>query len=170
MLRPWIVVDNVITHPSEVIGEFGRDLRDLGAGASEGEVRIVYGRKLDDKAISSAVLTAFTEASRRTGIIFDEMEPIELLRYTAGGEYSWHADNEFIYGEHRKLSAVIALNDDYEGGDTEFMWPRPGASEVVHLGASNAVIFPSLMYHRARPTLGGERWVIVAWAAGLPFR
>lgn len=169
--KPWVVIDGVIPDPQRVIEEHGEQLRDLyDDGASDGETRIVHGRIFEDAAVSEQVAGALREASELTKIGYKETEPFRLLRYRAGGLYSWHADNELIEEPHRKLSVVLALNDGYEGGNTEFMWPRPGASEVVKLKPGSAVIFPSFLYHRALQVTDGERWVLTTWTNGESFR
>lgn len=170
MDRPWLVISDVISNPERVIKEFGQQLWDLREGCSEGESRIADGRSIADPEIEQEINQALRRASETTSITYAELEPLRLLRYSVGGHYSWHADNELVDEEHRKLSAVIALNDDYEGGNTEFMWPRPGRAEVVHLDPGSAVIFPAFMYHRALPVTGGTRWVVTAWTIGDSFR
>lgn len=169
--RPWVVIDGVIPDPDRIIKEYGEELRDLREnGASEGETRIVHGRIFADAAVAEQVAGALRKASELTKITYKETEPIRLLRYSAGGLYSWHADNELIDEEHRKLSVVIALNDGYEGGSTEFMWPRPGESEVVRLKPGSALIFPSFMYHRALEVTSGLRWILFTCTVGESYR
>lgn len=169
--KPWVVVDGVVPDPDKVIEAYGDALRDLSDdGASDGETRVVHGRLLDDAAVAAQVGAALEQASDRTGIVYDAVEPFRLLRYRAGGHYSWHADNELLEEPHRKLSVVLALNEGFGGGHTEFMWPRPGASEVVRLAPGSAVVFPSFLYHRALQVTSGERWVLTTWTNGPSFR
>ncbi|SDD13832.1 2OG-Fe(II) oxygenase [Actinokineospora iranica] len=170
MTKPWVVIPEVISSPASLIELHTKELLDKSAHASPGETRIVDGRQLLDEAVENAVADAFKRAADITGIEYSTIERISILRYRRGGEYSWHADNELVEGRERKLSMVISLNTGYEGGGTEFMWPRPGCSEIVKLPAGDAVVFPSFLYHRGRVTISGERWIIVAWADGVPFR
>ncbi len=167
--RPWVVFNATIPNPGLVIEKYGDGLRDLSGACSEGEIRVVDGRQFKDEEVKNAVMRAFKYAANKLGIVIDHLETLEILHYTAGGEYSWHADNEWTVGELRKLSIVITLNADFEGGGTEFMWPRPGACEIVRPGTGGAVVFPAPLYHRAVRTDAGERWVVVGWATGPRF-
>ena len=56
------------------------------------------------------------------------MESIQIGQYPKGGHYNWHIDglgiepvhapdNEFLHGKVRKISFVLWLNDDFEGGE-----------------------------------------------------
>lgn len=169
--RPWVVVEGVVPDPGALVETYGQELRDLSDdGASDGETRVVHGRIIDDAGVSEQVGAALRHASDLTGIVYDEVEPFRLLRYRAGGHYSWHADNELLEEPHRKLSVVLALNEGFGGGHTEFMWPRPGASEVVRLAPGSAVVFPAFLYHRALQVTSGERWVLTTWSNGPSFR
>jgi predicted 2-oxoglutarate/Fe(II)-dependent dioxygenase YbiX len=168
--KPWVVIPGVISSPASLIELHTEDLEDKSGHASPGETRIVDGRQLLDDAVENAVADAFKRAADITGIEYSTIEGISILRYRSGGEYSWHADNELVECCERKLSMVISLNTGYEGGGTEFMWPRPGCSEIVKLPAGDAVVFPSFLYHRGCVTMSGERWIIVACADGVPFR
>lgn len=49
----------------------------------------------------------------------EEDEGYMILRYHAGGEYVQHIDAG--KANNRTLSSIIALNDDYEGGEIEFL-------------------------------------------------
>jgi Rps23 Pro-64 3,4-dihydroxylase Tpa1-like proline 4-hydroxylase len=47
-----------------------------------------------------------------------KINQIDLLKYSAGGKYEIHTDNNTTTPRH--LSVIINLNDDYEGGDLIF--------------------------------------------------
>lgn len=172
LTKPWVVLPKVLDAPAELIATYATQLEDKTGQASAGERRIVEGLRLFDPDLERAVERGFGQAADLTGIEFSRIEGITILRYTNGGEYSWHADNELIKdaGSHRKLSMVISLNSEFEGGGTEIMWPRPGFTEMVMPQPGDALVFPSFLYHRGCVTTAGERWIIVAWADGRPFR
>jgi uncharacterized Zn finger protein len=46
------------------------------------------------------------------------MEDISVIKYEEGGFYKEHTDANFKF--HRLYTVIIYLNDDYEGGETEF--------------------------------------------------
>ncbi len=96
------------------------------------------------------------------------IEAIQVARYPVGGTYDWHVDLGPGQASLRKLSVTIQLSesDAYEGGDLEF----PDGPERLARNRGDAVVFPSFMHHRIAPVTAGERWSVVAWVVGTPFR
>jgi predicted 2-oxoglutarate/Fe(II)-dependent dioxygenase YbiX len=93
-------------------------------------------------------------------------EGYSMLRYGSGQEYKAHADGS--YGNTRCISAICYLNDEYEGGEIEFVnfgikiKPKPGM----------LVLFPSnyAYSHVAHPITGGTKYAIVTWIHDGPIR
>ena len=98
----------------------------------------------------------------------DHAEPLQLIRYNAGGKIDWHTDIGPRDVSSRKLSVTVQLSspDSYEGGNLEFS-PRL-ASEYVRLQGS-AIIFPSYLTHRVAPVESSCRFSLVTWFHGKPF-
>jgi predicted 2-oxoglutarate/Fe(II)-dependent dioxygenase YbiX len=88
----------------------------------------------------------------------------ELLRYGPGQGYSEHVDSmpgsSSIYGQ-RLLSAVLYLNDDFEGGELHFS--RQGLTYNPEAGS--LVVFPSnfCFPHSSQPVLKGNKYAVVTW-------
>ncbi len=89
-------------------------------------------------------------------------EAIQILEYSSNQEYKFHHDvsndpNSKEY--HRQISVVLYLNDDFEGGGTEFCHntykPKPGYG----------LIFPSnwCFPHSGQKVLSGKKRVAVTW-------
>lgn len=86
-------------------------------------------------------------------------EPYNMLRYRGGQEYKAHFDGPTNSG--RSISAICYLNDDYEGGEIEFVnfnikiKPEPGM----------LILFPSNYAYRhiAHPVTDGTKYAIVTW-------
>jgi PKHD-type hydroxylase len=98
-----------------------------------------------------------------TGLI----ERPQLLRYKEGGHYDWHTDIGRGDNSTRKLSVSWVLNSDFDGGDLCFFQER----EIdIPFREGQGCIFPSFMPHRVQPVTSGERWALVAWISGTPFR
>jgi hypothetical protein len=82
-----------------------------------------------------------------------------MLRYTDGQKYDQH--NDWSPKNKRLISYLVYTNDDYIGGELEF----------VHLGikikpkANSMIIFPShfLFSHIAHPVQSGTKYAIVNW-------
>ena len=83
----------------------------------------------------------------------------DLLRYKKGDYYKPHIDAGTK--DHRVLSCIIALNEDYLGGEID-MWQ--GAS-ITKLRTGSVMVFPSnfLFPHGIRPITRGIRYSIVTW-------
>lgn len=90
------------------------------------------------------------------------VEPFQLLRYRQNQEYKWHKDqsDEIDSPAHgRTISVVLYLNDDFEGGYTQFVdMPRkPNVGE--------ALFFPSnwTFAHTATPVVEGTKYSVATW-------
>jgi len=105
------------------------------------------------------LLSSTIPYAQRYGI--DEMyhEPYNMLKYSGGQEYKAHSDGETFTG--RSLSAILYLNDDFSGGEIEFVnfnikiKPKPGM----------LILFPSnyAYTHIAHPVTVGKKYAIVTW-------
>jgi predicted 2-oxoglutarate/Fe(II)-dependent dioxygenase YbiX len=86
-------------------------------------------------------------------------EDYSLLKYKEGQEYKAHSDDGV--GLNRVISSILYLNDDYEGGEIEF----------VHMGvkikpqAGMLMLFPSSFpyAHIAHPVTKGTKYALVTW-------
>jgi predicted 2-oxoglutarate/Fe(II)-dependent dioxygenase YbiX len=86
-------------------------------------------------------------------------EPYNMLRYRDSQQYKAHIDGTTDMG--RCISAIIYLNNDYEGGEIEFVnfgikiKPEPGM----------LLLFPSNYAYRhiAHPVINGTKYAIVTW-------
>ena len=86
-------------------------------------------------------------------------EPYNMLRYRGGQHYKAHSDGSTDTG--RSISAIVYLNNDYEGGEVEFVnfgikiKPEPGM----------LLLFPSNYAYRhvAHPVTDGTKYAIVTW-------
>ena len=87
---------------------------------------------------------------------------IQVLKYEDSGHYVPHID----YTKHapRHFSFSYILNDDYEGGEIEFHFPK---NEVLKVKpkANSCIMFPSnfAFTHGVNPVTKGTRYVVVGW-------
>ena len=91
-----------------------------------------------------------------------QMENIGLLRYQIGHKYNWHADASYRVGDashDRVISVVTYLNNDFEGGMTEFI---DGARKPM---TGYSLFFPSnwIFNHHAQPVTSGKKYALVTW-------
>jgi len=91
----------------------------------------------------------------------------EMLRYQEGQRFGIHTDA--ILGRQegfRQLSAVVYLNDGYEGGETYF--PRQQIRFKAQAG--DLILFPSTFCypHESLPVTNGVKYAIVTWFMAYP--
>jgi prolyl 4-hydroxylase len=135
--------------------------------------------------VSSGVILVLLriKISLATGQAVPQMEPPQIFHYALGQEIKPHHD--FLYdGEHsygheggyqgdRKATFLLYLNDDYEGGDLEFVYPK-----LKHRGKKGDGIFFASMkdgkpdpqsLHGALPVTKGEKFILSQWIHDRPF-
>ena len=85
------------------------------------EIRTSDGSTIHWLVEDPAVVALNRRIASVSGSRYESGEALALLRYSPGQEYRPHFD--FVKGaENRRLmTALVYLNDDYEGGETEFV-------------------------------------------------
>jgi hypothetical protein len=102
-------------------------------------------------------------------------EQLQVLRYKPGGHYKPHQDTFSDTGGNKRMYTVIlALNGDYEGGETEF----PNLKRKYKLEAGDALFFHTLdnyelmtskALHGGKPVKSGEKWICNLWVHKYPY-
>jgi len=102
-------------------------------------------------------------------------EHLQVLRYKPGGHYKPHQDTfSDTTGNKRMYTIILALNDDYEGGETEF----PNLKKKYKMEAGDALFFHTLdnyelltskALHGGRPVKSGEKWICNLWVHKHPY-
>ena len=102
----------------------------------------------------------------------------QYSHYNVNDHYGWHIDyirtGDKDRPLHRKLSFSLLLNDDYEGGELEFVLPQYGMELkwnriALESKAGSLIVFPSILGHRVTPVTKGTRKSIVGWCMGRQF-
>lgn len=91
-------------------------------------------------------------------------EPYQALKYRDGEEYKAHYDGGTQSG--RCISALVYLNDDYEGGHLEF----PNFKIKLKPQKGMLILFPSnfAYKHVAHPVTQGTKYSLVTWIHDRP--
>ena len=86
-------------------------------------------------------------------------EEYGCIKYATGTEYKSHYDSGTQMG--RIISALVYLNDDYEGGELEF----PSFGIKIKPKAGMLILFPSNFAYRhiAHPVKSGTKYALVTW-------
>lgn len=106
--------------------------------------------------------------AKATGTRYLQGEPLQALRYSPDQEYRPHFD--FLEGVEnpRPWTALIYLNDDYEGGETAFVRTdlrvRGKIGDVVTFsnGAADGTRDP-LAEHAGLPVTAGTKYLATRW-------
>jgi len=144
---------------------------------------------LDDNWIYETVHPYIHSANKNSGWNFewDMSESCQFTIYDKKQHYDWHRDawdeaydrkdNLKIHGKIRKLSVIISLTDpkEYKGGDLFFDFehsygkPKPVKCKDIKTKGS-IIIFPSDTWHKVSPITKGNRYSLVMWCLGRPFK
>ena len=141
-------------------------------------------RKVDEKIRKSETAWLSTEdpivksvverCISRTDRPIENCEQLQVLRYKEGGHYNPHQDVFYQDKNKRLYTFIIALNDEYEGGETAF----PYLDEKYKLKAGDALFFHTLdnygldttdALHGGQPVKSGEKWVCNLWVHKYPY-
>jgi predicted 2-oxoglutarate/Fe(II)-dependent dioxygenase YbiX len=110
----------------------------------------------------------------RTDRPIENCEQLQVLRYKEGGHYNPHQDVFYQDKNKRLYTFIIALNDEYDGGETAF----PYLNEKYKLNAGDALFFHTLdnygldttdALHGGQPVKSGEKWVCNLWVHKHPY-
>jgi len=78
-----------------------------------------------------------------------------------GGFHVWHYENGILSLAPRQFVVQLYLNDDFEGGETEFLYQQRREESI----AGDVIIFPASFTHthRGNPPLGGTKYIATSW-------
>lgn len=104
----------------------------------------------------------------------DHCEQLQVLHYGEGGHYRPHQDVFIGEKNSRRHTFILALTDDYDGGETEF----PNINKSFKLKAGDALFFNTLdrygldtskALHGGKPVKSGEKWICNLWVRQDPY-
>ncbi len=146
---------------------------------------------LNDRWIYREIQPYIHQANKNAGWNFDwdYSESCQFTKYKLNQYYDWHSDSwpdpyadetdSNMNGKIRKLSVTCSLSDpkDYKGGELEFDYRNIDpekkrkfvkCKEILPRGS--IVVFPSFVWHRVNPIIKGNRYSLVVWNLGLPYK
>ena len=102
-------------------------------------------------------------------------EPLNILKYAPGQQYRPHHDGTGTDNVSvRELTALIWLNDQFEGGETDF----PKIKVRVRGGVGDMLVFKNVrdngelderMIHAGLPVTLGVKWMASRWIRSAPY-
>lgn len=121
----------------------------------------------------------YERVSREFNIPFENAEDLQVVRYEPGQFYKAHHDaccdnvdkcQSFTKtGGQRQLTVLVYLNDDFEGGYTDFpnlgfkAKADPGDAIVFYPLAKDSNRCHPLALHGGLPVTRGEKWIANLW-------
>jgi hypothetical protein len=112
------------------------------------------------------------------------LEPTNILHYSVGQEFRPHFDivldpdapdyaKKFAEGEQRTLTFLLPLNDDYEGGETDFLslgmrWKGRKGTGLFFWSVKPDGSLDRLTFHAGRAPRRGEKWMLSQWIRSRP--
>jgi hypothetical protein len=83
-------------------------------------------------------------------------ERFRFYRYDPGQTFRWHVDGAFERpnGERSRITLIVYLNDDFEGGETRF------GNAVVQPVTGMALFFIHQLAHEGAPVTRGRKYVM----------
>lgn len=154
--------------PAECAGFIARSER---IGYSEAAIRTEDGERLykdarnNDRVIFDDSALADTLFSRASALLPAELdgwslsgfnERFRFYRYDASQQFTWHLDGTVRLGPDREsfLTFMLYLNDDFEGGSTDFGWESVRPVQGMALG------FPHRLRHQGAMVRSGIKYVL----------
>lgn len=122
---------------------------------SSESVRWIY------ETLSEALLTCGQHYCESLEIDYVDPSPISISKYQKGSEMGPHVDWHGDPMVEPIMSAVLYLNDDYEGGELDF----PDLGVTIKPKAGSIVIFPSVapFYHQSLVVKSGFKYMSPAF-------
>lgn len=113
----------------------------------------------------------YEKCSQLTNTPINNMESISVVKYEKGGFYREHTDANSNF--HRLYTVIIYLNDDYEGGETEFR----RINKKYKLKKGDALFFNNydslgnstvLSFHSGNEVISGVKYIANMWICNKP--
>lgn len=104
----------------------------------------------------------------------EQGEPLTVLRYTPGQQYRLHHDCLPGEANQRRMTAIVYLNDGYDGGATQF----PAIATDFRGAIGDAILFVNTLpdgrvdersRHAGLPVTRGEKWICTRWIRAQDF-
>ena len=153
-------VADPLFQPSMVYNNEGQEVRDT--------IRTSEGAGIYWLAEDPAIHALNRRVAKATGTSYEQGEPLQVLRYSPGQEYRPHFD--YLQGSDnpRPWTALIYLNEDYEGGATRFVQTghevRGRTGDVLVFGNSDGKgAREPLAQHAGMPVTSGVKYLATRW-------
>jgi predicted 2-oxoglutarate/Fe(II)-dependent dioxygenase YbiX len=152
--------------PATVTGE-GRNYVDAEQRSTK------YAKVSDDlrAGVARRVESLKTRIEEHFGIALGDLEKPQFLVYEPGDFFGVHRDSSededaADYARARRVSVVVFVNEEYEGGQLEFyglLEAKPDVGLPLDARPGLAVAFRSETPHGVAAVTSGERYTVASW-------
>lgn len=146
-----------------------------GQGRTDERVRDAHCCSIPNMAEDLVVQAVNRCIAAATGTQASWGEPLNILKYMPGQQYKPHHDGTGTDNVSvRVLTALIWLNDQFEGGETDF----PKIKVRVRGGVGDMLVFKNIrdngafderMIHAGLPVTQGVKWMASRWIRTEPY-
>jgi predicted 2-oxoglutarate/Fe(II)-dependent dioxygenase YbiX len=84
-------------------------------------------------------------------------ERFRYYRYEPGQYFNWHLDGAY---KTSRLTFMVYLNDDFDGGTTDFHFGKEFCDVSVKPERGTALLFRHSVLHRGSPVVSGKKYVM----------
>lgn len=144
-----------------------------GTSAVDLEVRKSSSATIDYPTENKSINTLIEYILDQLGFSYSVELPIHVNCYRSGGLFKAHFDalatnDSYTSSVDRSRTAIVYLNDSYDGGETAFLKP----SIAIKGSAGDAIVFNNYSadrtidldsLHAGLPLKSGVKWVAVFW-------
>ena len=111
------------------------------------------------KTCADHYLQEFNYLHARARFLFTDFKVKKIP--IGGGFHNWHCEDSSLQYANRYLAVQIYLNDNFEGGETEFLY----FNKRIEPKEGRLVIFPCAFthMHRGNPPIGGTKYLATTW-------
>ena len=135
------------------INVFGR--QQMNKGVRNNDRLMIFDERIAEELFKKAAAFLPQEHDGHELLNFNEM--LRIYKYAPGQQFKMHRDGSYIRNEKEKsfYTIMIYLNDDFEGGETEFenlftVAPKKGT----------ALIFHHPLRHEGKTLISGIKYVL----------
>jgi hypothetical protein len=137
--------------------------------------KILYDKEIDIQHFNKRFIGGFNrvfwqdcypEYSKKYGILSTLSEhhihSIKAQKTNPGeGYHIWHCEQDNIQTASRIMAWSVYLNDDFEAGETEFLYQQ----KRIVPNKGDLIIFPSSYTHthRGNSPIGGTKYILTGW-------
>lgn len=164
-------IENFLTplECDQIIKEFNNSLVSGSVVGPSKNSRKSLVRFIEIDSIHEKILNTINNLVSLKNFYIEKNEDIQFTKYREGDYFDWHTDTSYDSDDisekikNRTYSAVIQLNEEYEGGD--FLYEDTKTKEVIVLKRKRGSIFlfNSSIRHRVDKVTKGIRYSLVIW-------